>query len=406
MTKISIAAELKEHILNDGRQNVYIRITYNRKHYRINTNIKILGKEWSGKFGGWISSRNSNYKEFNNQIHEKITHYQKRFFELSSSSIKINVNDIISTEECKEYQDTNFILYWDKKVARMENYNQVKGYNTTRSKIISFTKSKAINFKDITPDWLQDFSNFCKPSLNSHSLYSQLKRVRAIYNYAIKEKIVDRSIYPFFLFKMPKIKQAEIEKLSKEQLISLFSLEYNMAELKFWVLAGFELSFRCAGIRIEDLLTLKWANVRDEKLIYRMNKGVTNGTIMSFELAGKLNDLLNKLKPLNYNTNDFILPFLKRGDDKEDNETYKKIIGNKTSLYNKYLKKIAKDAGLNIRLTSHLSRHSWAAYTYSQTLDIKFTQEYLGHSNSKVTEQYIGRLDISSKLEKFKQLEL
>ncbi len=406
MTKISIIAELKEHILKDGRQNIYIIITHNRKLYRINTNIKILSKEWSGKFGNWINNRNSNHKEFNYQILEKIAHYQKKHFELSASDRNVNVSDIISTEESKQSQDASFIAYWDRRVARMENYNQIKGYNTTRAKIISFINSDSIQFNEITPEWLQDFSLFCKPSLSSHSLYTHLKRIRAIYNYGIKEKIVDRSIYPFFLFKMPKAKQAEIEKLSKEQLLLLFSIVYNRNELKFWVLAGFELSFRCAGIRIEDLLSLKWSNIRDGKLIYSMNKGVTNGTIMSFEVGGKLSELLDKLRPIKYDTSDFILPFLKIGDDKKDNETYKKVIGSKTALYNKYLKKIAKDAGLNVRLTSHLSRHSWAAYTYSQTLDIKFTQEYLGHSNSKVTEQYIGRLDISSKLEKFKQLEL
>jgi integrase/recombinase XerD len=405
VSKITIIAELDKYESRDGRRKIYIRLTQERKHRRIDTGIKIIKKEWNGKHGGWIKNSNADCQDLNLIILNRISSYQKTYLNLVAESSEVLIDTILQ-ELVKKTTKHDFIAYWDKRVARMTNYNQSKGYHTTKIRIKTFIGSATLEFKTITPDWLDNFANYCRGTIGNHTLHSHLRRIRVVYNAAIKEGIVERASYPFFIFTMPKIKQTELQKLTKEQLLLLFSLNYSKKDLKFWVLGGFELSFRCAGIRIEDLLCLKWNNIRDGKLIYRMNKGITGGTIMTFEVTGMLAKLLDKLRHDDSKESDFILPFLKPGDDEKDNTTYKKLIGSKTAQVNHILKKIAKDIDLNVRLTTHLARHSWAAYTYGQTLDIKFTQECLGHSQSKVTEKYIGRLDSSVKLRKLREVEL
>ena len=73
-------------------------------------------------------------------------------------------------------------------------------------------------------------------------------------------------------------------------------------------------------------------------------------------------------------------------------EAFKKEIGRKTSLYNKYLKQIAEGLGIQKNLVSHLSRHSWAAYTFEKTGNLRLVQDNLGHEDINVTANYIGKL--------------
>ena len=101
---------------------------------------------------------------------------------------------------------------------------------------------------------------------------------------------------------------------------------------------------------------------------------------------------------------EYLLPFLTVGIEKQSNENYKKEIGRKTSLYNKYLKKIAIDIGSEKNLTSHLARHSWAAFAYEKTNNLKLIQENLGQNDIKVTMGYIGRLSTKQNDEKLKSL--
>jgi integrase len=225
---------------------------------------------------------------------------------------------------------------------------------------------------------------------------------------AISQKIVDIGMYPFGRngYKLPNIstKTKKIERLDIEELKLFFKLRYDRNELIYYVHKGFELSFNCAGIRIEDLLTLKWSNVKNGRISYNMKKGVTNGKLKTFEITPSIKNILDGLKIDTSKQTDYLLPFLTIGIEKQSNENYKKEIGRKTSLYNKYLKKIAIDIGTEKNLTSHLARHSWAAFTYEKTNDLKLIQENLGQNDIKVTMGYIGRLSTKQNDEKLKSL--
>jgi site-specific recombinase XerD len=51
---------------------------------------------------------------------------------------------------------------------------------------------------------------------------------------------------------------------------------------------------------------------------------------------------------------------------------------------------LGKRAGLRRRISSHDLRATFATEVYNKTLDIRLVQELLGHSNSSITEIYIG----------------
>jgi integrase len=407
MNNITIAAELDYYQNKKGLKQIYIRITQAQKHKRIKMGLAVLPRQWTGKYGSWISIKNKESSFYNNKILEKINEVQKAYLSLSEDTSAVINKEAVFKEANKVNHRIDLVKYWNSKVEQMDNYNQSKGYRTSLKKVIEFSETDQIEYRHLNFEWLCNFERFLKrKGLSTESVYGHLKRVRAIYNKGINEEVFELKYYPFRAYRMPRVPANHIERLDLAEIQSIFSLEYEPSNLVYWVLKGFELSFRCAGIRIEDLLTLKWSNLRFGRLVYNMKKGVTMGKEKSFEVSGELNELLNELRRNDAHNTGYILPFLKKGDESMSNEDYKRQIGRRTTLFNTYLKDIADDACVSKPLTSKISRHSWALYAYEQTNDIRFVQENLDHNNIKVTQGYLGRLDSGKNDQKLRQIEI
>jgi integrase len=68
-------------------------------------------------------------------------------------------------------------------------------------------------------------------------------------------------------------------------------------------------------------------------------------------------------------------------------------IGAKTALLNKYLKIIAKKAGIDKQISTHTARHSFADIARQKTDNIYNLSKTLGHSSIKITEAYLASFD-------------
>ncbi|MCW5520194.1 site-specific integrase [Aureitalea sp. L0-47] len=124
--------------------------------------------------------------------------------------------------------------------------------------------------------------------------------------------------------------------------------------------------------------------------------------------TGKITLLKKKLARIQYelilkysidHNNDFIIPVLPN-DLFKDVEFHKNTrlnrkqvnkISSMTAVYNKQLKKLAPITGNpNIRLSSHIARHSYSNLMLETGADIYTISKSLGHSNLSVTESYVS----------------
>ena len=64
----------------------------------------------------------------------------------------------------------------------------------------------------------------------------------------------------------------------------------------------------------------------------------------------------------------------------------------KTALVNKYLKTLARECRIATRLTTHVARHSWAAFMDENNLPIQRIQQTLAHKDAKTTQVYLQNL--------------
>ena len=84
----------------------------------------------------------------------------------------------------------------------------------------------------------------------------------------------------------------------------------------------------------------------------------------------------------------YVFPIIKR----ETAETQAKDIVWARKRYNKRLKDVAELCGIETKLTSYVSRHSFATQAMLMEVPVKAISTMLGHSSLKTTETYLQSL--------------
>ncbi|WP_317897116.1 site-specific integrase [Aurantibacillus circumpalustris] len=395
-TVITINPELQTYIDSNGESCIRIRITQNKKHTRENTGFKISPDFWTGSKGNWISNNHPRARYLNNELSKKLSLYEDQYLDLMKENKIVKKEDVYYAIN-KQYLKKNFLAFWDNNVEGMKNYNHYKGYHTTRKKVVSYAGTDLIDFKDINMQWLKGFETYLSDNaLCGSTIHSEIRKVRRTWNLAIEAKIIDRSFYPFgkdgYKIKAKEKNLKRIDRLDRPELKRFLLQWYKPNTTIHYTRLGFELAFNLSGIRVEDLLCLQWLNASNGRIGYNMAKGITGHKFMDFEITPKIDKILKQLKTTESKPTDYIIPLMKLPSLLVGTEEYKKEVSRKTSLYNKNLKQIAKDAEISKNITSHLAKHSWAAIAYEETKDILFIKEKLGHEKIETTVHYIGRL--------------
>jgi integrase len=246
----------------------------------------------------------------------------------------------------------------------------------------------------------------CKEqNLHQNTIEAIFNIMKAILNRAIqidgKLKIEQN---PFLKFKYTGVKTTK-EKLNDKELDAIESLELPEGTLRWHCRNYFMFSFYCAGIRVGDLSQLRWCNITDEgRLFYQMGK---NHKERNFALVPEAIQILRYYHKDGVKPEDYIFPILdgkaswmkyvsQADKDRMPSDMKKamfRIIGSKTALINKELSKITKLAGIEKKVSFHISRHSFASAAKARGLDNLAVKELLAHSSLSVTEKYMGDFD-------------
>ena len=153
----------------------------------------------------------------------------------------------------------------------------------------------------------------------------------------------------------------------------------------------FIFSFYTGGTRFIDICYLKWDNIIEGRLSYKMSKTSVRSNV---KLLPSALDILEYYEPREPGR--FIFPLLPDEIEKQDIKTQKKAVAAKNALCNKYLKKIRKLAEIDAHISMHIARHSFADFWRKSGGSLYSLQKMLRHSNISITEQYLKSFDVES----------
>lgn len=250
-------------------------------------------------------------------------------------------------------------------------------YQTTINKIEKFF-GKNIYFDDITLSWLESFDkkmqkeniknkkgDIIKTGLEINARAIHFRNIRAVFNNAIDNEIINLDIYPFRKFKIKKEKTRK-RALTLDHIQLLF--DYEGKEHLNWARDVSKLIFFLIGINVKDLYYL---NDIDNGYIY-YNRAKTS-RLYGIKIEPETMVLLEQFKGQKnlFSFSEF--------------ELYQSL-GKKI---NKHLKTISEELKIP-KITTYTLRHTWATIAASLNIPKETIAAALGHGGNTVTDIYIN----------------
>lgn len=306
------------------------------------------------------------------------------------------IKDSIFREEVN-YTDKTVFHYYEiylQQLKKSDRFNNYKKQKSVRNKFRNYLENqKLLKNKDIAFEkidipliknyikWIQDNSKNTNNTINR-----ELLELGVMFNEAIKTEYIKPAPNPFSFIKL-KAEKVIKKPLYSDELFRLQNLQLKPGSLEEKVRDMFLFQIYTAGLRVSDLFVVTWDSIINDgkSFYYEMQK---TGRPKELMLVDPAFPILDKYGPPV--SGKYIFDFLAKPlSEYKSAFELKPEISRKTSLYNKYLKKLQVKAKIKTRLTSHIARHTFAHMARSLDLPLTTVQHALGHTSSSITEKYL-----------------
>lgn len=374
-----------------GEHALMLRITVDRKHARLNLIYSVKPSQFNSKAkaGNYIRTSHLNHKKINSYLEGKINQAKEAMILLERENKFISANTIRdlmlnpAQVTLSEYMKSHI-----EDLKRRNNIGNFKKYTSTYNKLIEFSGNKKVHFKEVDSKFLSKFEDHLRVSGNNQTtIAGYLVKIRAVFNMAIKDEVIKMNDNPFLTYK---IKNGTVHKdrLNMDLIAKIENLELP-EDRKIWhVRNAFIFAFYAAGMRVSDILMLKWKNIDNGRLSYVMLKTKKQH---SFALPKQAVAILARYEV--GELEDFVFPFMTYRVNLSDPAILYDQLGAKTAIINKNLKEIATLAEINAKISFHTARHSFADVARTKVENLYNLSKTLGHSGLNVTEKYLASFD-------------
>lgn len=364
-------------------------ITHRRIVRQITTGYKIYSYEWDEERNDivMLSQVSPNRLDTIKSIREKITWEKKRLDKiivvLENKGQVFSVDDIVQEYHTLSSDKTTVFEYIKIQIERLKNAGRERTSETYKQMFMSFMKfrnGEDLHFDMIDENLINQYEshmrafNLCR---NTTSFYMRI--LRCVYNRAVEDGLIAQNT-PF------KRVYTGVDKTSKralsiKEIKKIKDLDLTNAPTLDFARDMFLFSFYMRGMSFIDIAYLKKKDLSNGFVVYNRRK---TGQQMIVKWGKSMEEIANK-HPNEYST--FLFPIII-----SPNITERKQYLNKMLLVNKYLKKIAKLAGISIPLTMYVARHSWASIAQSQNIPMKAISLGMGHDNEETTQIYLASI--------------
>lgn len=385
MANINILLDLRR-AKQDGTYNIIFRVTHQRQVYTISSGISVSENQWNSEKLR-VEKSHPNSKLLNLRLSKDYFKTQEASLQLGNDFTIEGLRNLIDDKPVA--QTETFKSFADKLILQMVQNGKIGNslvYQTATNCLIDFTGDK-ITFKQIDYELLERFTQHLGlKGLKQNSIHNYFRTIRAIYNRAIKHKVVERSFYPFHDITV-KSETTSKRAILQEDFLKLITIPIT-ADTPLWrALNYFLLSYYLIGISFTDLAFLKQENIVDGRIVYRRRKTHKTYSVKLFPLA---EELISQLKDGNSN---YLLPILPNNVP-ENSLKAKRVIQQWIKTTNKYLKRLSEQAEINGIVTTYVARHTFATTSKRLGYSNELIAEALGHEyGNRITNIYLDSFD-------------
>lgn len=267
----------------------------------------------------------------------------------------------------------NFLNYLG--IEKNYSIHTVKNYQHDLDVFLKFLKNKQVN--NINYNDIRNYLSFLYEKKYSKTTVARhISTLRSFFKYLYREKIISDN--PMTLISNPKLDKTLPKFLNYKEMESILAIpDINTPIGKRDVLI-LEMLYS-TGLRVSELVNIKLQdiNISDQKIKILGKGNKERYALFGTACLNKLNDYLdNGRADL---MNNFITDYLflnKRGKPLTD-RSVRTIIDY-----------IANKASIQMHISPHVIRHTFATHMLNEGADLKSVQELLGHENLSTTQIY------------------
>lgn len=266
--------------------------------------------------------------------------------------------------------------------------------------------------QEVTVSYLYQYERWMLEQGNSKtSVGIVLRPLRSIFNEAIEEGLIKRDKhYPFGRRKYQIPASRNLKKaLTQEELKQIYYFQPN-AEKQAVGKAYWLFCYLANGMNVKDMILLKWKNIQGEYLIFERFKTEKSTRAdqkpITVYLSEDLWQIINTHGNSSRKRNDYVFPILQNNLDQLQQFN---ILHQIRKDINKAMGEISKELGIEKKVTTIVTRHSFSTQLKRAGVSTEFIQEALGHTDKKTTENYLDsfekevKKEYASKLTAFKE---
>ena len=397
------------------RYPVYIEYNWQADSMRKTTEVTVFSKDWNEKGYGGIgeirTTTDLDYKYYNNVLHKRLADIDAKIV------LYYEKNGHITGDVIRAFLDENFELLrpdsgkdfvefanelvkskYDKGKIGVSSYKNHVSYLNKFSEFLLMTNkgthgadNELIYVGEITESLVCDFRAWRlkskkKPSTVNKCLapiFSACEQAAKL-DYLSKE--VNATIQDLYLKEEDNLEAEDrtIRYLKKEELEILAGKYDTITQpRRKEFLEMFLFSFHACGLRLVDVMTLRWKDIDfKKKEIKKVQVKTRNRN--TIPLSEPVIRILDKWRGRN---KVYVFDLLSENFDLADSEALYMRRNSWNNTINTALKSISKDLGWNINLTFHVARHTWAVLALANGAAISEISRLLGHTTTGVSEK-------------------
>ncbi len=379
---------------------VYLRVVHGGRSASVTTDYRVWRHEWDAenrqlKLPRGDTERVQKLLEFHmamradaRRLEGVIEEFEKRGF--------YTAEDVI--ERYKTLTSKGIKGYVEELAKELEMRgcsNTARTYRKAVAHYREFNEGRDVGFEGITAKSVRDFQMSLKSkglSTNTVALY--IRTLKVIYNKAVGDMYVLHPAENPFAGVFMGVSATRKRALTANEIARLSALDPTLRQVNNVLsesdkkaLAMFLFCCHARGMCFVDMAHLRRGDIHGDTIRYVRRK---TGRVIEVKIVPTMQRILDWMAP-SAGGSDYLFPVIT--DPLQDMQ---RQYESGLRLQNKCLKRIAKLCGIpHERLTTHVSRHSWATIARNQGLPLAVISEGLGHSNQRTTEIYLASLEQS-----------
>lgn len=375
---------ITDKTLSDGSHPITLQLLHNRRKKIFYLGYSATKEQWDEE-NNLPKSNHPDQRLIKSKIQNAIHYLKTIILDFENKHQPFTIEDVEKKYKPNISSDTfeDFTKEIIENLNRVGKLGNARAYSCTLSVFKKFVKNRNVKLHEINHNLISKFETYLFESgIRTNTVSYYLRTLRAIINKAIKEGIIEESVYPF---KNISIKSEKTRKraVNKDVIKMVEELDVSKEEKLQLYKDLFMFSFYNRGMNFVDMAFLKVKNIEAGRINYTRQK---TGQHFSIKITDKAKAIIDKYSNLK-EPDSYIFPIIYR----KDNEylDYR----NAMRLMNKKLKKISELLKLDVSLTTYVSRHSWATIAKKSGIVTAVISEGLGHTTEEITQVYLDSFE-------------